>query len=92
MKLIKMQKKRQGTKIVNKFVSRVENLFQVAYLDFMKLFDVQQQFFLSQREKGREGCLYRMIIVDFIKQSLTAESWIPNVKELKLRRRIVMTR
>ena len=56
----------------------MNDLFGVAHLDFVKLFDVQQQqqqqqFLLGRREKGREGCLYRMISVNFIKQSPTAD-------------------
>ena len=52
----------------------MDDLFDVAHLDVMKLFDVQQQFLFIQRVKGREGCLDRMINVNFIKQSSTAES------------------
>ena len=59
---------------MNELISRVVDVFDVAHLDVMKLFDVQQQqFFLSQREKGREGCLDRIINVNFIKQSPAAD-------------------
>ena len=42
-------------------------------LDDLKLFDVQQKFLLSQRERGREGCLDRMINVNFMKNSPIAD-------------------
>ena len=69
LQLIKTKINRQRAKITNKFVSRLDDLFDVAYLEVIKLLDVQQQFLLSQGEKGREGCLNRMINVNFIKQS-----------------------
>ena len=46
----------------------MKDLFDVAHLEVMKLFDVQQQqFLLNQKEKRRDGCLDRMIKVSLIK-------------------------
>ena len=60
---------------MNEFVSKLDDLLDVAQLDVMKLLDEQQQQFLSsQREKGREGCLdHRIINVTFVKQSSSAD-------------------
>ena len=51
----------------------MDDLFDVAHLDVIKLYDIQQQFLLSQREKGCEGYLDRMSNVSFTKQSPTAD-------------------
>ena len=45
---------RWQTKIVNELVSRIDDLFDVTHVDLIKLFDVQQQLLISEKEKERE--------------------------------------
>ena len=66
--------------MVNVFVSRMEDPFDVTHLDVMKILDVQR-LLLSQRRKEREGCSDRMIHVSFIKKSPTVDEIMKTDRE-----------